>query len=277
MKKKSPYHDQIWKDINRTYRKNVLYGATDIAKAQKHKNNSGGDASHTGTTKYFKNTVQDTSIILTPKDLERYATPAQLSLYNVLKTFSLYRKDIGYCQGMQAVTALLLMYMTEEEAFWVLASLADDTKYQMENLWRPSMPAIQLRFYQMERLTRLTMPKLSQHFQEHGITSASMYQASQWFITIFLATNMKFGTIVRIWDIYLNEGLKTVFRMGAGFLKYFEKSLLNSDFEQMLEIFRNGPATVDPEQYVKVCFSFKITHAQLAAFERDFNRQQQKK
>ena len=61
---------------------------------------------------------------------------------------------------MQAVTALLLMYMTEEEAFWVLASLADDTKYQMDNLWRPNMPAIQLRFYQMERLVKITCPKL---------------------------------------------------------------------------------------------------------------------
>ena len=57
---------------------------------------------------------------------------------------------------MQAVTALLLMYMTEEEVFWVLASLADDTKYQMDNLWRPNMPAIQLRFYQMERLVKIT-------------------------------------------------------------------------------------------------------------------------
>ena len=189
----------------------------------------------------------------------------------------MYRKDIGYCQGMQAVTALLLMYMTEEEAFWVLASLADDTKYQMDNLWRPRMPAIQLRFYQMERLVKVALPKLSAHFEEHQITSASMYQASQWFITIFLATNMKFGTITRVWDIYLNEGLKTVFRMGVGFLKYYEKSLLKSDFEQMLEIFRTGGEQIDAEAYIETCFKTRITHAQLAAFEKDFNRQQQKK
>lgn len=103
-----------------------------------------------------------------------------------------------------------------------------------------------------------------------------MYQASQWFITIFLATPMNFASITRVWDIYLNEGLKTVFRMGIGFLKYFEKQLLKSNFEEMLELFRTGPALLEPEEYIKVCFATRITHAQLAAFEKDFNRSQQK-
>eukprot|EP01084_Bolivina_argentea_P137717 242542_1 len=285
-RKKSKYHDQIWKDINRTYRKNLIFGASQLANAQNNKQNTQNNSktnsnqikgNKKGTQKFFKNILQDPQHILTPQDLEQNATPAQIALYNVLKAFSLYRRDIGYCQGMQAVTALLLMYMTEEEAFWVLASLADDTKYQMDNLWRPSMPAIQLRFYQMERLVSYALPKLSSHFEKCGITSASMYQASQWFITIFLATEMKFGTITRVWDIYLNEGLKTVFRMGIGFLKYFEKPLLKSDFEEMLEMFRIAASKIEPEEYIKVCFAQRITHAQLAAFEKDFNRQQQKK
>merc|ERR1719229_704317 len=281
-RKKSPYHDQIWKDINRTYRKNLAFGASQLANASKNQQNTDKNKKSKlpikmkkHQQKFFKNALQDPSEIQTPQDLEKNATPAQNALYNVLKGFSLYRRDIGYCQGMQAVTALLLMYMTEEEAFWVLASLADDTKYQMDNLWRPSMPAIQLRFYQMERLVKINLPKLSVHFEKCGVISASMYQASQWFITIFLATDLKFGVITRVWDIYLNEGLKTVFRMGLGFLKYFEKQLLKSDFEEMLELFRAGAGILEPEEYIKVCFDTRITHAQLAAFEKDFNRQQQ--
>merc|ERR1719150_730446 len=127
----------------------------------------------------------------------------------------------------------------------------------------------------MERLVKITLPKLSAHFEKEGISSASMYQASQWFITIFLATDMKFKVITRVWDIYLNEGLKTVFRMGLGFLKYHEKKLLRSNMEEMLALFRAGAAQLDPEEYIKVCFATRITHAQLAAFEKDFTRQQQ--
>ena len=33
---------------------------------------------------------------------------------NVLKAYSVFNKEIGYCQGMGFVTALLLMYLEEE-------------------------------------------------------------------------------------------------------------------------------------------------------------------
>lgn len=165
--------------------------------------------------------------------------------------------------------------MTEEETFWMLASLADDVKFRMELLWRPDMPAITLRFFQMERLVMIILPKLAAHFKKNHIDSASMYQATQWFVTVFLATNMQFDTVLRVWDIYLNEGLKTIFRMGIGFLKYFEKDLLSSSFEEMHEIFRDGQARLDTEKYIETCFSFKITHAQLSALERQFNEQEQ--
>ena len=91
-RKKSPYHDQIWKDINRTYRKNLAYGASQLANAsnnmnEKNKNDPNNIYSKSGTQKFFKNMVQDTSVILTPQDLEKNATPAQVALYNVLKVF----------------------------------------------------------------------------------------------------------------------------------------------------------------------------------------------
>ena len=90
-RKKSPYHDQIWKDINRTYRKNLAFGASQLANAtnnmnnDKKKNDPNGSIQKSGTQKFFKNVLQDTSVILTPQDLEKNATPAQIALYNVLK------------------------------------------------------------------------------------------------------------------------------------------------------------------------------------------------
>ena len=183
------------------------------------------------------------------------------------QSFSLYRKDIGYCEGMLAVTAMLLRYMTEEEAFWMLASLADDTKYQMDNLymWRPnaSMGDIKLRLYQLQRLVETTLPNVSSLFIS--------YQASQWFVTIFLATDMSFETVTRIWDIYLNEWLLTVFRMGIGFLKYFEKDLLKSNYQEMQKIFRMASDRMDTEEYIKTCFMTRITQSQLIVFEKDFH------
>lgn len=38
-------------------------------------------------------------------------------LTNVLLAYSAYREDVGYCQGMGFITAMFLMYMTEEVCF----------------------------------------------------------------------------------------------------------------------------------------------------------------
>ncbi|XP_009418027.2 uncharacterized protein LOC103998311 isoform X2 [Musa acuminata AAA Group] len=47
----------------------------------------------------------------------------QRSLYNVLKAYSVYDRDVGYVQGMGFLAGLLLLYMSEEDAFWLLVAL----------------------------------------------------------------------------------------------------------------------------------------------------------
>ena len=52
----------------------------------------------------------------------------QAALGRVLLAFSVHKPDIGYCQSMNYIAALLLLAMEEDEeaAFWVLVSLIDD-------------------------------------------------------------------------------------------------------------------------------------------------------
>ncbi|XP_011623264.1 TBC1 domain family member 10A isoform X3 [Amborella trichopoda] len=49
--------------------------------------------------------------------------PGQRSLYNVLKAYSVYDRNVGYVQGMGFLAGLLLLYMSEEDAFWLLVAL----------------------------------------------------------------------------------------------------------------------------------------------------------
>jgi hypothetical protein len=55
----------------------------------------------------------------------------QKNLFHVLGAYSMYNQEIGYCQGMSQIAALLLMYMEEEEAFWALSALMADRRYAM--------------------------------------------------------------------------------------------------------------------------------------------------
>ncbi|MES1919943.1 hypothetical protein MHBO_001685 [Bonamia ostreae] len=79
------------------------------------------------------------------------------SIFNVLNAFSLYCSEIGYCQGMNNICALLLNIMTEEDAFWMLVSLADNPLYSMRGCWKENMPSTKLRFYQLVRILAFTI------------------------------------------------------------------------------------------------------------------------
>ncbi|ETO10185.1 TBC domain-containing protein [Reticulomyxa filosa] len=326
----SPHHDLIWKDINRTYRKQARFGMvglTQTLRSHSHSHSHSHSCSQsqlqtqtqTQTQLQTQNRTQSQSQSSTDNYNNKHDHDGHGTTNDVLKSSSSYetenhkaiseskeedptgeitflhrdmiqdsdqivshldlestprthKSNVGYCQGMQSIAALMLMHLTEEEAFWVLVSLADDPKYSMDVLWQSSMPGIGLRFYQLERLVRLKMSKLASHLEEEGANNPATYQATQWFVTGFLATSMRFDCLMRIWDIYLSEGLKTMFRFGLGLLKYFENDLLNSNFEEMAEIFQNGPASLNVEEYIGLCLhKIKVTHAELNALERQYN------
>lgn len=43
-------------------------------------------------------------------------------------------QEVGYCQGMSQITALLLMFMNEEDAFWALVKLLSGPKHAMHGM-----------------------------------------------------------------------------------------------------------------------------------------------
>lgn len=88
------------------------------------------------------------------------------ALENVLRAFSSVHTEIGYCQGMDHVTALLLSVVDwhEARAFWLLTSLVASPKYTLDALYAPGLPHLSVRCYQLEKLLDLHLPELAQYF-----------------------------------------------------------------------------------------------------------------
>eukprot|EP00897_Mesotaenium_endlicherianum_P003962 jgi/Mesen1/3594/ME000020S03126 len=187
--------------------------------------------------------------------------PGQRSLYNVLKAYSVYDTAVGYTQGMGFLAGLLLLYMGEEDAFWLLSGL----------------PLVQQYLFQFDQLVHEVLPRLGAHFDREGITP-SMY-ASQWFITVF-SYSFPFPTALRIWDVFLYEadalsydaarvlyvcpahtcaGMKIVFRVGLALLKNCQEQLLELPFEGLVHALRNFSSTsLDPDVLLPMAFSIKV-------------------
>jgi hypothetical protein len=83
------------------------------------------------------------------------------SLNNILTAFAAYHPEIGYCQGMGFITALGLIYMTEEDTFYWLLRLAED--YRMDGLWKEDMPRVPQAIYLLDKLMLEHVPKINQH------------------------------------------------------------------------------------------------------------------
>ena len=61
----------------------------------------------------------------------------QASLRHVLLAFSVHKPDVGYCQSMNYVAAMLLLCLdlSEERAFWVMVALIDDNGQSLPHLY----------------------------------------------------------------------------------------------------------------------------------------------
>jgi hypothetical protein len=86
--------------------------------------------------------------------------------------------QVGYVQGMGFVTAILLMYMSEEEAFWTLTALLKGSSLHppLEGLYQAGMPLLQQCLFQFHELLKQEQPKLGGHLEQVGWEAVLMRQ-----------------------------------------------------------------------------------------------------
>ncbi|TBU26462.1 rab-GTPase-TBC domain-containing protein [Dichomitus squalens] len=152
----------------------------------------------------------------------------QENLFNVLKAYSLYDPQVGYCQGLPFIVAILLLNMPDEEAFCLLVRLMHS--YDLRGHFLPEMPRLQLRLF--ERLLEEVLPVLYLHFVRQGV-KASMY-CSQWFLTMF-SYRFPMEIVFRIYDNCLASGIEAMFAFSMALLSKNEATLLSLKFDQLIQ------------------------------------------
>ncbi|KAE8281229.1 USP6 N-terminal-like protein [Larimichthys crocea] len=163
--------------------------------------------------------------------MHRYDVKQQ-ALFHVLTAYSMYNTEVGYCQGMSQITALLLIYMNEEDAFWALVRLLSGQKHSMHGFFVPGFPKL-MRFQEHhDRILKKMMPKLKQHLDNQEVFT-SLY-TMKWFFQCFL-DRTPFTLTLRIWDIYILEGERLLPAMSYTILKLHKKHLMKLSMEELVE------------------------------------------
>ncbi|XP_020707378.2 rab GTPase-activating protein 1-like isoform X3 [Athalia rosae] len=157
----------------------------------------------------------------------------QDSLYRISKAYAVHDKEVGYCQGLSFLVASLLLHMPEEQAFCVLVKLMYD--YGLRDLYKDRFDNLHMRFYQLNRLMEDQLPELYKHFCDRGVETHMF--AAQWFLTLFTA-RFPLYLVFHILDVFLLQGLDTLFQVALALLMLCKKELLQLDFESILKFFR---------------------------------------
>ena len=221
---------------------------------------------------------EDIEIVII-KDLDRTYPDCQLfkdkygngqrKLYKVLSNYSKYNTATGYVQGMGFITAVFLTYMDEESSFFMLDSLMK--KYKLEGFYLPGFPELKKTFYILLNLEKKFIPKIYELFKKEGMVP-SMY-ASEWFICLF-SRNLDFHTLVRIFDVFLLEGYKVIYRFSVAFLKLKENEFLNAKdgLASIMQTINQCMVNVDIDNLFKIGFGFSLSRKDLDKLGKEYDK-----
>lgn len=137
----------------------------------------------------------------------------QQDLFRVLKAYTLHRPEEGYCQAQAPIAAVLLMHMPAEDAFWVLVQICE--KY-LPGYYSTGLEAIQLDGEILNALLRRVSPVAHRHLKKHKLEP--ILYMTEWFMCAFSRT-LPWASVLRVWDMFLCEGVKILFKVGLVLLK----------------------------------------------------------
>ena len=141
-------------------------------------------------------------------------------------------------------------------------------------MFQPGLPGLDECVFVHNTLMKKYIPKLFFRLEEIGFIP-QMY-CSHWYMTVF-AVYFPIDIVVRLWDVYLVEGRKTVFRLCLAIMKIHEDKLINCPFEECFTVFKEYKNTVNLDEMFKVAFSFTFSKSYINDLIQQYQKSKKQK
>ncbi|KAI0970055.1 RabGAP/TBC [Xylaria arbuscula] len=253
--------EAIERDLHRTFPDNIRFrssanpGTPDQAVA------SGRNSQHTVTSTANNATVPGETAMIS-------------SLRRVLYAFSVYNPRIGYCQSLNFLAGLLLLFVeSEEQAFWLLNIITRvylpgthemsleganvDLGVLMSSI-RDTMPNVWAKIGGELDGTDAARPKSRRHRQRAELTTRLppiTLCMTAWFMSCFIGT-LPIESTLRVWDVFFYEGSKTLFRIALTIFKLGEPEIKKvGDPMEIFQVVQTIPRKIiDVNGLMEACY-----------------------
>ncbi|KAH8162944.1 hypothetical protein CIB48_g5302 [Xylaria polymorpha] len=196
------------------------------------------------------------------------------SLRRVLYAFAIYNPRIGYCQSLNFLAGLLLLFVeSEENAFWLLNIITRiylpgthemsleganvDLGVLMSSI-RDTMPNVWAKIGGELDGTDVARPKSRRHRQRVELTTRLppiTLCMTAWFMSCFIGT-LPIESTLRVWDVFFYEGSKTLFRVALTVFKLGESEIKKvGDPMEIFQVVQTIPRKIiDANSLMEACF-----------------------
>ena len=152
-------------------------------------------------------------------------------LRRILLAYSMRNPWVGYCQGLNFMAAALLLFLDEEDSFWLLCSLCQNIL--PPQYYTPRLFDLHVDVRVLQKLIETKLPSVQALFEDHHIDVRLI--AMEWFMCSFLNV-FPLETATRVWDVMLFERSSLpIFRVALGLFK-----LLQPELEKIFRVDDSG-------------------------------------
>jgi len=204
------------------------------------------------------------------------------SLYNVLKAYANFDKDVGYCQGMNFISAFLLIIsdFNEVDTFYLMTLIFTNKicdNLGIRGFFLPDFPLLKLYLLQFNHIFEKKLPKLKNLFEELGVPDELWI--AKWIQSLYTIC-LPLDYLVRVWDCLISTGHTFLFKFAIALLAKFEKDLLKfddiSDVNDFLKKINNenqNQIEIDIELLINEACNVKINLEELNAIKENYEKE----
>ena len=175
-------------------------------------------------------------------------SPLLGSLRHVLRAYALHNPRIGYCQSLNFLAGLLLLFLPEEKSFWMLHII---TTVYLPGTHELSLEGTNVDLWILMVALKSVFPHIWTKVGAAGGSGDDIKGSARlppislcttsWFMSLFIGT-LPIETVLRVWDVLFYEGSRTLFRVALTIFKLGEQRIkVVSDPMELFQVVQGLP------------------------------------